>query len=931
MSMNLYALLVGINEYRAVSKLRGCVNDVEAVEQFLLEKCHVPEAHIRTLKDEEATRQNILDTFQHFLIQNPQIQRADQILFWYSGHGSRSRDTQGIEPDGYLETLVPQDSRTEGIYDISDKEIAILLEDLAAAKGENITVVLDSCHSGSGTRDITIEGETVALAREVPADDRIPPVDLDSAFLKRSVGSGSQPSGWSSPTTPYVLLAGCRSHEQSNEYLVQTGDTDGVWHGALTHFILKALKTLAPDSLYSELHEQVAAQVNGIYSTQMPQCEGDRDRQVFGGARVERDPFIVVQAFDGHTVTLGAGLTLDLHPGTKLALYAPTVRTRSQLPDPPLAIVEVTSAQATSAKAKVNPADQETFMTHVEQWAQESLGKSERISQFTSQPIRGVIARGLVTERAYSSIPQTVSLQAEAGEENQTAIERLQYALQSQHFQVLDDSAQDAKLHVVAADGQYFIRDFRNDLLVEPIDRGENDVNRVRYALENIARFQTLLQLKNEESGSALAGNIEVHLRSVAAKSNEYVSDGTKTPTKPEWDGGSAGALTPFPDSLVGAGGEISLCYDPENLDRNLYVVEVENTSSRNIYPHVFVMSADYSIVRLYPEAGLEKALAPHKRLIVEPTNGGSRLEIYLPDGKEGEVRWDSSRDYIIVVAATAPADLSGLEQAGLSVPPPERNPKRAGKSPLDALVETLLYESGTRLGRRQRTFPQEDWATVLLPYTTVRKHSTVTLDVAADRIDLGDGLTLIKPQGFQGEVAIATLDQGLRGIEGDPTLALPPGLAAHTQQFQPLERVGTRSVGPSQLVITFDLDEASRQRITPDNPLGLEIQGLTGEQGAEWLPVVFDGEDYLLAGYRLPGSDRVALVNLPPVVTPAATGHPTKRGLLRTLRLFLYKKMGRYTPLTGLHRAELINGEVVYHEVARKQFQAGQRVALFV
>ncbi|MGG6240959.1 caspase family protein [Nodosilinea sp. AN01ver1] len=958
MTTNIFALLVGINEYQAVSKLRGCVNDVEAVQQFLTEKYSVPEDHIRLLRDKEATRQNILDTFRTFLIQNPNIQRGDQILFWYSGHGSRMRDPFGIEPDGYLETLVPQDSRTKDIHDIPDKVIARLLEDLAEAKGDNVTIVLDSCHSGSGTREIEVEGETVALAREVPADDRIPPADLDAELLKIFGGASGQPSGWSSPTTPYVLLAGCRSHEQSNEYLVPVEGDTKVWHGTLTYFTLKALETIAPDTTYADIHERVSAQVNGIYPTQMPQCEGDRNRAIFGGARVERDNFVLVREFDGDTITLGAGLIMGITPGTRLALYEPTVRNQSHLPKQPLAMVEVTSAQATFSKASIEAENQDAFVAHVSRWAEETFGSPEGASQIASEPLqsesdgtktptkvkrealtlgnpagasqlaskslKGVIARGVVTERAYVSIPQTVSLWAEEGAENQAAIARLRSSLESPHYRVLEEPARDAKLHMVAVDGQYFIRNFQEELLVEPVAWGDGDVAKVSYALENIARFQTLLGLKNEESGSVLEGNIKVRLQPAFSTPEKVdaVSDGSKTPTKTKRE-----AL--LPEGAIGAGGEISLIFDSENPDKNLYVVEVENTSPRNVYPHVFVMSADYSIQRLYPEDGLEKALAPEQKLVVQPSTGGSRLEIYLDD----EGKWDSSHDYVLVIAATSPSNLSGLEQSGLDIPDLNRGQtkKATPKSALDVLMQTLLDRIGDRGVRKQRVLPQDDWTTVLVPWTTVRKNAAVTLEKSADRIDLGDGLTLVKPKGFTGEVIVTTVTQGTRGAEGDPMLEPPPGLAAFGELFQPLERVGVRSVGPSQLVIAFDLDDASRRSITPSNPLGLEIQGAAGEEGAEYLPVIFDGEDYLLAGYGVPGSNRVNLVELPAAVIPEGDGQPTKRGLLRTLRLFLYKKMGRYTQLTGLHRAELVDGKAVYHDVDRRQFQSGQRVALFV
>jgi pimeloyl-ACP methyl ester carboxylesterase len=129
-----------------------------------------------------------------------------------------------------------------------------------------------------------------------------------------------------------------------------------------------------------------------------------------------------------------------------------------------------------------------------------------------------------------------------------------------------------------------------------------------------------------------------------------------------------------------------------------------------------------------------------------------------------------------------------------------------------------------------------------------------------------------------------------------------------------------------------LDVDEASRQSITPKNPLRLELPALANEQIADLLPIAFDGEDYLPVGYAAKGKNAVDVVTLPlAVVSTDAQGLPSKRDIGRTIQLFVYKKMGRYTPMIGLRRAELVDGKVEYHDIQRNQFQPGDTVALFV
>ena len=106
----IWALLIGIDRYKAVSSLRGCVNDVEAMRTLLINRYSVPDDHIRLLTNEAATRIGILKAFQEFLIDNPQIRRGDQILLHYNGHGSQMPVSPGeFEPDGLSETLVPHE------------------------------------------------------------------------------------------------------------------------------------------------------------------------------------------------------------------------------------------------------------------------------------------------------------------------------------------------------------------------------------------------------------------------------------------------------------------------------------------------------------------------------------------------------------------------------------------------------------------------------------------------------------------------------------------------------------------------------------------------------------------------------------------------------------------------------------------------------
>lgn len=150
------ALLVGINEYSGtIPALRGCVNDVRLQQELLIHRFGFKPDGILTLTDQQATRENILTKFKTHLIE--QAKPGDVVVFHFSGHGSQIEDPDRDSPDGLNSTLVPVDSglptgypSTGGtVEDIMGHTLFLLMY---ALKTDNVTFVLDSCHSGGGKR-----------------------------------------------------------------------------------------------------------------------------------------------------------------------------------------------------------------------------------------------------------------------------------------------------------------------------------------------------------------------------------------------------------------------------------------------------------------------------------------------------------------------------------------------------------------------------------------------------------------------------------------------------------------------------------------------------------------------------------------------------------------------------------------------------------
>lgn len=146
------ALLVGINEYiNNIPPLGGCEQDVLLQRELLIHRFGFKDADILPLIGKQATRQGILQAFNEHLIK--QAKPGDVVVFHFSGHGSLVQDKDRDTPDKLNSTLVPVDSSLPEnggvVLDIMGHTLFMLMY---ALQTDNVTMVLDSCHSGGAKR-----------------------------------------------------------------------------------------------------------------------------------------------------------------------------------------------------------------------------------------------------------------------------------------------------------------------------------------------------------------------------------------------------------------------------------------------------------------------------------------------------------------------------------------------------------------------------------------------------------------------------------------------------------------------------------------------------------------------------------------------------------------------------------------------------------
>lgn len=279
MTKQIYALLVGINQYHPksedVTTLRGCANDVNAMKALLQTQYAVPEANLLALHDEAATRDGIIAGFrQHLTAQG----NADTtLLFYFSGHGSQQSMPPAFQQYGGTyrkdQTLVCYDSRAKEdgewlSWDLSDKETAMLIEE-AANTGAHVVIILDCCHSGSGTR----------TSHEAALDDftevrEVKPRNTKAA-LKRQYLDGYYEKMLETqghitlPTGKHILLAASQRDQYSLGKYFGDEQGKGAWRGVFTYHLEQVLRE-NPRLSYGKLYTLVRARVRQYLEKKYP-------------------------------------------------------------------------------------------------------------------------------------------------------------------------------------------------------------------------------------------------------------------------------------------------------------------------------------------------------------------------------------------------------------------------------------------------------------------------------------------------------------------------------------------------------------------------------------------------------------------------------------------------------------------------------------
>ncbi len=364
-----HVLLIGIDAYPPrYSSLSGCVNDIDAIEALLLDPpgVGVPPERIRVRRlaaprpnRTSATRlqAETLPPSRDNLVQalkdlaGPQVRPDDRILIYYSGHGDEKL-FQGSSV--YHESLVPHDG--VDIQRLYDMEINALINAIAA-RTDDLTIVLDCCHSAGASKDLTdIEPQG---ADRFLGGDGAPDAPPNVAALGLSDAGAA---GMLHDLDPkYVVLAACQPYEKAGEGVVP-GEVQA--HGLFTSSLVGLLRgrdvaersALRWADIWPDLLDGVTRRASQLgRRPQHPTLIGRSERHIFGGRWEEQDPGYRVSLSVNGVYTIGAGTLMGITHGAEIAIYGPTparfppVGTPEDRPIGRLRVVAAERSRATAA------------------------------------------------------------------------------------------------------------------------------------------------------------------------------------------------------------------------------------------------------------------------------------------------------------------------------------------------------------------------------------------------------------------------------------------------------------------------------------------------------------------------------------------------------------------------------------------------------
>ncbi len=265
-----HALLIGISDYPGKSSdLEGPVNDVFSMQEVLQQKWNVQPAHLNTLLNEQATRENILQALNDLYRRTT---KDDYIFVYFSGHGTSAMDlknnlplphqTGAFIPHGVPQVIVYPKAYVQQLI-VGRRDLRPIFNKFDT-RGNQVLVVMDACFSGQAVRGLPSLPKRYLPSKSV--DDPMLALgddfDADAAFDENALVEEPY------PYRNVFFLGASGENETAADIPLKLVDfyptIDGKAHGAFTDKLLRVLHgRLHADNnqdsqlAYAEIHQSV--------------------------------------------------------------------------------------------------------------------------------------------------------------------------------------------------------------------------------------------------------------------------------------------------------------------------------------------------------------------------------------------------------------------------------------------------------------------------------------------------------------------------------------------------------------------------------------------------------------------------------------------------------------------------------------------------
>ena len=844
---NIYALLVGIDAYtHPIPPLQGCVNDIRAISEYL--QGRVTQAdyqlHLRTLYDADATRQGIIDGFREHL---SQATSEDIVLFYYAGHGSQEQappEFWDIEPDRLNETIVCYDSRQFRGWDLADKELGKLISEVAQNNSHTL-IIMDCCHSGSGTRG---ELDLDVAVRKAPLDKRTRPLDsfivAPSELKTSTTRSLEASSSWLSAKGEYIFLSACRDRELAKEY-----NADGVKRGVFSYFLIDTLIKTNGSLTYRDLFKRTDALVRSKVTAQSPQIESHDstalDRSFLGGAISTHPAYFTVSHQPNYGWVIDGGAVHGLTAGTDDVDYLVQRRLSSNggkdaKKDAKSGIIEAT-------ELAIFP-----FESTVEELSQPDKSIAAAKLLKVMPQLSQIEVENLQPETIYKAIATSLPLPPKGvwvtGETAGVELARQVLEKNSSLYIAEVSEPEQAEWQLLARDRQYIItRPIDDRPLVAPIiEYTESNARQAIQRLEHLTRWTNIAELTSSATSRIAAD---------AVKMSIYQGE----------------------QELI-ATDDIRLSYFQENgnWQQPTFKIKLTNTSNIPLFCALLDLSDRFAVTAELLATG---------GVWLEPGESAWALDgqpIYSTVDKQ---LWSQgiteAKDILKLVVSTAEFDATLLELSELDLPTRAIATPKRGKGTLNRLMSRVQTRAFSSKAETEAVY--DDWMTSQVHITTVRPLETIAIPSNESR-SLGVGVT-IQPHPIQAQARLTTVKQATRDLASH---TIPPILAEDDNLVQPFQFTTSRGSDPGLNVLELTQVQ-NPEAVSREQPLKLIVDTSLADN-EQILPIAYDGEFYLPLGWSkniAGGQTEINLIGLPGL---SSNSEQDTRSLGSSLRILFQK-----------------------------------------